>query len=162
MAGHTVFYHYSVVWADIWSSRRRWPPSSPPLRGRRACYRVQIPRMMRLWFIVRADKGNAWTWRVCEGVCIGRGEGRGGKRLTRMSTDLFLLPAKASWESKRSNRHRTSIYETRLRNEISSGEEGEILFFFFFFLLRILLIILSIYFSWKRILNYNTYMFTWI
>lgn len=103
----------------------------PPLRGRRACYRVQIPRMMRLWFIVRADKGNAWTWRVCEGVCISRGEGRGGKRLTRMSTDLFLLPAKASWESKRSNRHRTSIYETRLRNEISSGEEGEILFFFF-------------------------------
>lgn len=86
--------------------------------------------------------------------------GIGGKRLTRMSTDLFLLRAKASWESKRSNRHRTSIYETRLRNEISSGEEGEILFFFFFFLLRILLIILSIYFSWKRILNYNTYMFT--
>lgn len=56
---------------------------------------------------------------ACEGVCIGGG---GGKRLTRMSTDLFLLPAKASWESKRSNRHPGS-YETRLRNEISSGEE---------------------------------------
>lgn len=37
----------------------------------------------------------------CEGVRIGGG----GKRLTRMSTDLFLLPSKASWESKRSNRH---------------------------------------------------------
>lgn len=61
---------------------------------------------------VRTKK--TWTFR-CARVCIGR-ENR-WKEVNSMSTDLFLLPAGASWQSKRSDRPEILV-RTRLACEM--------------------------------------------
>lgn len=83
----------------------------------------KTPSLRGLWRVLsRPNPADDETLVYCtcgqrkrgEGVCIGGGEGRiGGKRLARTSTDLFLPPAKASWESKRSNRHPRSYEHLR-------------------------------------------------